>query len=213
MSQRLARHSRSGHVTQRLRHLRCTPSSQLQRDRCRALHTDNAPTGAGQISDSDSLLAHLEARGLINQIAGDRNKLDELLRTKRMGFYCGVDPTAPSLHIGHLLPFMLSFWMFKYGHHVVSLVGGATVYVGDPTGRLSTRNELSRDERRTNIDSIEKQLGDLWMRVEGDKASTRKRGRREILNNKSWLKDLKLMHFLREMGSGVRLGAMLGRDT
>lgn len=69
-----------------------------------------------------SMLDMLEKRGYINQIVGSRDDLDKLLTEKRVGIYCGVDPTAPSMHVGHLLPLMVLYWFYIKGFHACSLV-------------------------------------------------------------------------------------------
>ena len=68
------------------------------------------------------MLDMLEKRGYVNQIVGSRDELDKLLTEKRVGIYCGVDPTAPSMHIGHLLPLMALYWFYIKGFHACSLV-------------------------------------------------------------------------------------------
>ncbi|KAK4507628.1 hypothetical protein PRZ48_001363 [Zasmidium cellare] len=165
------------------------------------------------------VLSVLEERGLINQIAGDRNALDHLLRTRKLGIYAGIDPTAPSLHLGHLLPYMVLFWLYHHGHHVVSLVGGATSKVGDPSGRLVSRAQTAESVMQANFEAMYAQVGGLWENVvrygkrhrldECEKGV----GKRELLNNAEWLDGLGILTFLRMMGNGMRLGAMLGRDT
>ena len=70
----------------------------------------------------ESMLDMLEKRGYVNQIVGPRDELDKLLTEKRVGIYCGVDPTAPSMHIGHLLPLMVLYWFYIKGFHACSLV-------------------------------------------------------------------------------------------
>ena len=70
----------------------------------------------------ESILDMLEKRGYVNQIVGSRDELDQLLTEKRVGIYCGVDPTAPSMHIGHLLPLMVLYWFYIKGFHACSLV-------------------------------------------------------------------------------------------
>ena len=72
------------------------------------------------------MLDMLEKRGYINQIVGSRDDLDKLLTEKRVGIYCGVDPTAPSMHIGHLLPLMVLYWFYIKGFHACSLVNRLT---------------------------------------------------------------------------------------
>ena len=71
----------------------------------------------------ESMLSMLEKRGYVNQIVGSRDDLERLMTEKRIGIYCGVDPTASSMHIGHLLPLMVLYWSYIKGFHACSLVG------------------------------------------------------------------------------------------
>ncbi|KAK1811587.1 Sterol O-acyltransferase 2 (Sterol-ester synthase 2) [Friedmanniomyces endolithicus] len=147
----------------------------------------------------------------------DRDALDRLLQSRKVGFYAGIDPTAPSLHLGHLLPLMVLFWLYHHGHHVVSLVGGATARVGDPSGRLTSRTTTAESVHDANFTAMHAQLGQLWSNAQlygrrhgHEEASL---GKRQLLNNATWLDQLNVLDFLRTMGNGMRLGAMLGRDT
>ncbi|KAK5676468.1 tyrosyl-tRNA synthetase [Elasticomyces elasticus] len=179
----------------------------------RSLHTTQRRPSEQQ----QSVLALLEERGYVNQIAGDRNALNLLLQRKKVGFYAGIDPTAPSLHLGHLLPLMVLFWLYHHGHHVVSLVGGATAKVGDPSGRLTSRATTAEDVHDTNFRSMDAQLGRLWKNAKlyGQRHGHAEDalGKRELLNNAAWLDQLNILDFLKTMGNGMRLAAMLGRDT
>src|SRR5271155_3125371 len=96
----------------------------------------------------------------------DRNDLDELMTNKRIGAYVGIDPTASSLHIGHMLPLMALFWMYVHGFHTVSLLGGATSKIGDPTDRLTTREKVHSAIRTANMVKMHYQLKRLWLNVE-----------------------------------------------
>lgn len=164
-----------------------------------------------------SVLSLLEERGYVHQIAGDRDALHTQLETRTTGFYAGVDPTAPSLHLGHLLPYMVLFWLYHHGHHVVSLVGGATATVGDPSGRLTRRANTNADAIQRNFEAMFAQMETLWVNVGryGERHGLHRRGlgRREVLNNAAWLNGLNVLQFLSIMGNGARLGAMLSRDT
>ncbi|KAI9816034.1 MAG: tyrosyl-tRNA synthetase [Pycnora praestabilis] len=164
-----------------------------------------------------SMLSILEGRGLINAISGKRNTLDRLMTDKRIGAYVGIDPTAPSLHVGHLLPLMSLFWLYVHGYHSVSLLGGATAKVGDPTGRTTSREKQQSSVQKINMVSMHYQLKKLWVNVE---QQTRKYGyvwewawHRELVNNNAWMNKLPIMEVLQLLGAGVRLGPMLGRDT
>lgn len=136
---------------------------------------------------------------------------------KRVGAYVGIDPTASSLHVGHLLPLMSIFWMYLHGYHTVSLLGGATAKIGDPTGRLQTRIKEEKVIRTANMVNMHYQLKRLWKNVE---VHGRKFGyewewawHRELVNNNEWMNKLSIMEFLQILGPGVRLGPMLARDT
>ena len=165
----------------------------------------------------ETVLSLLEERGLVNQIAGDRNGLENLLRGKKAAIYAGIDPTAPSLHLGHLLPLMVLFWMSLYGHRVVSLVGGGTARVGDPSGRLTSRDRTAEDVQRSNFHAMFEQTGSLLKNV---KRYAQRHGYKEegigghqLLNNAEWLDKLNILDFLKLLGNGMRIGTMLGRDT
>lgn len=133
----------------------------------------------------------------------------------RHGAYAGIDPTASSLHLGHLLPLMVLFWFHIHGHNTVTLIGGATAQVGDPSGRLTSRLKTQSSTQRSNTQSIHTQVGRLWERAEtcARRHGHEILGRRTILNNEEWLSKLNIMDFLHTLGSGMRIGAMLGRDT
>lgn len=79
---------------------------------------------------AQSVLEHLEERGLVNQVVGNRDELNKVLVERRVGVYCGVDPTAPSLHIGHMVPFMALGWMFVYGYSSTYLVSQLSAHPG-----------------------------------------------------------------------------------
>ncbi|CZT09523.1 hypothetical protein WAI453_004775 [Rhynchosporium graminicola] len=164
-----------------------------------------------------SMLTILEERGLVNKITGDRDALDKYMTEKRVGAYVGVDPTAASLHVGHLLPFMSIFWMYVHGYHTVSLLGGATAKIGDPTDRLTTREQEPGAVRTANMARMHFQLKNLWGNVE---QYGRKYGyewewawHRELINNNAWWNKLPMLEVLQVLGPGMRLGTMLSRET
>ncbi|OBT64198.1 hypothetical protein VE03_06833 [Pseudogymnoascus sp. 23342-1-I1] len=164
-----------------------------------------------------SMLSILEERGLVHQTTGNRDTIDNLMIDKRVGAYVGIDPTASSLHIGHLLPLMSLFWMYLHGYHSVSLLGGATAKIGDPTGRLTTRTKEHSAVRTANMVNMHYQLKKLWVNVE---EYGRKFGynwewawHRELVNNNTWTNKLTVIELLQIIGPGMRLGTMLSRDT
>ncbi|KAH8816376.1 hypothetical protein F5884DRAFT_896163 [Xylogone sp. PMI_703] len=164
-----------------------------------------------------SMLTILEERGYVHSIAGTRVAVDKAMTDKRIGAYVGVDPTAASLHIGHLLPFMALFWMHIHGYHTVSLLGGATAKIGDPTDRLTTREKQVSSLRTENMVKMHYQLKKLWANVE---VYAKKYGyirdwswKRGLVNNNVWMNKLNIMEILQVLGHGMRLGPMLARDT
>ncbi|KAL8938233.1 MAG: hypothetical protein Q9211_003299 [Gyalolechia sp. 1 TL-2023] len=165
-----------------------------------------------------SMLSILEERGFVHAIAGgNRDELDALLNQKRVGVYLGIDPTAPSLHVGHLVPLMALFWMYVHGYYTVTLVGGATAGIGDPTGRTKDRDAMSSNVRKANMVTMHYQLKAMWSYIE---KVGRNYGyvwewswRRALSNNNAWLNKLPFVEVLRLLGSGMRVGTMLGRDT
>ncbi|KAG6004940.1 hypothetical protein E4U21_000609 [Claviceps maximensis] len=159
----------------------------------------------------------LEERGFIKDVAGTPDKIKEVLRIKRIGAYVGVDPTADSLHIGHLIPFMPLFWLWFHGHPAVTLLGGATARIGDPIGRLKSREQLSNSDISKNVTKIHFQLSKLWHNVVAlrDKYGYEKdwAAKRHLLNNNMWLQGLTIYDFTKRLAKQTRIGPMLSRDT
>lgn len=139
------------------------------------------------------------------------------MTNKRVGAYVGIDPTAASLHVGHLLPLMSLFWMYTHGYHAVTLLGGATAKVGDPSGRLTARDKEHSSIRAANMVNMHYQLKKLWVNVEkyGEKFGHKWEWawHRELVNNNTWLNKLSVIELLQILGSGMRLGPMLSKDT
>ncbi|EEQ32902.1 tyrosyl-tRNA synthetase [Microsporum canis CBS 113480] len=108
-----------------------------------------------------SFLSFMEERGLVHSVIGDRDVLDKMITNKRVGLYAGIDPTAPSMHVGHMLPFMVLGWAYVHGMKSVWLLGGSTSRVGDPTGRTTARPLLSNASRKAYIANMHMQLKKL----------------------------------------------------
>lgn len=145
------------------------------------------------------------------------DRIKEIMRIKRIGAYVGIDPTADSMHVGHLLPLMPMFWMWFHGHPAVTLIGGSTARIGDPTDRLQSREILSNSDISKNITKMHVQLTKLWSNVQLLK---RKYGYEEdwaakhhLLNNNMWLGKLTLYDFSKRIARHMRIGPMLSRDT
>ncbi|KAL4962133.1 tyrosine--tRNA ligase MSY1 [Aspergillus stella-maris] len=164
-----------------------------------------------------SFVEHLEERGLIHDVVGERDLLHRIFTEKRVGIYAGVDPTAPSLHVGHMLPFMVLAWGYVWGLPVTFLLGGFTARVGDPTGRLKGREKVHSSLRKANMASMHMQLKKLGASIEsyGESYGYKREWawRRALMNNNTWWNKLTLLEVLRDLGAYMRLGPMLGRDT
>ncbi|OBS27135.1 hypothetical protein FPOA_01076 [Fusarium poae] len=159
----------------------------------------------------------LQERGYIKDVAGTPEKIKEIMRVRRIGSYVGIDPTADSMHVGHLLPMMPMFWMWFHGHPAVTLIGGSTARIGDPTDRLESRQILSNADISKNITKIHVQLTRIWSNVHklkekygypNDWAATHR-----LLNNNMWLGNLTLYDFAKRVARHTRIGPMLARDT
>lgn len=150
-----------------------------------------------------SVFDDLKSRNMVHDVI---DGLPEILREKPVTLYNGFDPTADSLHIGHLVPMIaLARWQ-RYGHHVIALAGGGTGMIGDPSGKSDERNLLTAEETRHNVEMIKKQLSQfLDFEVKTNPA--------RILNNGDWLNQLNLIDFLREIGKHFTVNAMLAKDS
>ncbi len=144
-------------------------------------------------------------------------QISELMRRMRIGAYVGIDPTAPSLHVGHLLPLMALFWMYMYGYRAHSVIGGATAKIGDPTDRLKSREGLNKASLTMNITKSHFQLKRIWLNVD---AQARRYGyekewvwERALFNNSMWYNNLPFIEVVQRLFKGMRLGPMLSRET
>ncbi|MEY2974842.1 MAG: tyrosyl-tRNA synthetase [Actinomycetota bacterium] len=150
------------------------------------------------------LLSELDARGLVHD-ATDRTALASRLGAGGVGVYVGFDPTADSLHVGHLLGQIGLRRMQLAGHRVFPLAGGATGMVGDPSGRSEERNLLTRDELAHNVASISRQLERI-LDFSGPNPAT-------LVDNAEWTASVTLLDFLRDVGKHVSVSQMLGKDS
>ncbi|KAI0149683.1 hypothetical protein F4776DRAFT_173786 [Hypoxylon sp. NC0597] len=160
----------------------------------------------------------LKDRGYVKDIAGTEEQIRELMRKKRIGAYVGIDPTAPSLHVGHLLPLMPLFWMYIHGYRAISVIGGATAKVGDPTDRLQSREPITKADITMNITKMHYQLKRIWLNVEKqtERFGYKKEPRvwsRALVNNSQWYNSLRFIEVVDRLFKGMRLGPMLSRET
>ena len=150
------------------------------------------------------LLKDLEWRGIIYQQT-DEEGMKDLLSKEKISLYCGVDPTADSMHIGHLLPFLTLRRFQNAGHRPIVLVGGATGLIGDPSGKSEERKLQTLEQVQVNVDGIKKQLGKIFD-VEGDNGAL-------MVNNYDWAGSMDVVTFLRDFGKHVGVNYMLAKDT
>lgn len=153
---------------------------------------------------TNELLHDLHERGFVYQCT-DANGLDKVFNSgKPVTFYVGCDPTAKSLHVGHLLWIRLVYKMKIAGHNPIVLLGGATAKIGDPSWKDKERSMLSADVVSENKAAIEKILHRILHCVENDVT---------YVDNDDWLSKLKYLEFLRDYGSIVSVNKMLTMDS
>lgn len=150
------------------------------------------------------LLEDLKYRGIIYQMT-DEERIAELLETEQVSIYCGADPTADSLHIGHLVPFLTLRRFQEYGHRPVVLLGGGTGMIGDPSFKAEERKLLTEAQIDDNVRGIQKQMERVFDFSDENGAV--------LVNNKDWLKEISLISFLRDYGKHVPLNYMLNKDA
>ena len=154
------------------------------------------------------LREELEARGLLYQYT-DENFFD-LYEKWGEKFYCGYDPTADSLHLGHFLTFMAAVNFMKRGNTFVMLIWGATGMIGDPTGKSEARAFLWLDQLRHNQEAITKQVGQI---LENLKKLTGKDFQFKVVNNYDFYKDLSVFDWYRTVGKYITLNTMLSKES
>ncbi|MGF3112728.1 tyrosine--tRNA ligase [Facklamia sp. P12937] len=153
-----------------------------------------------------SIIEDLKWRGAINQQT-DAEGLEKLLSKKTIALYCGVDPTGDSMHIGHLIPFMVLKRFQLAGHQPIVLIGGATGSIGDPSGRTSERSLQTMEVVQKNAQKLTQQMEKLFLK--GDSADNTFK----IMNNYDWLSKLSLLEFLRDYGKHFNVNTMLAKDV
>lgn len=151
-----------------------------------------------------ALLEDLKYRGIIYQMT-DEEKIKELLDRGQLSLYCGADPTADSLHIGHLVPFLTLRRFQEHGHRPIVLIGGGTGMIGDPSFKSEERNLQTEDQIDDNVAGIRKQMENIFDFSDENGAI--------LVNNKDWLQEISLISFLRDYGKHVSLNYMLAKDA
>ena len=151
-----------------------------------------------------SVIQDLQSRGLIAQTT-DIEALDALLNEQKISLYCGFDPTADSLHIGHLLPVLALRRFQQAGHTPIALVGGATGMIGDPSFKAVERSLNSAETVAGWVESIRNQLTP-FLSFEGDNAAI-------MANNADWFGSMNCLDFLRDIGKHFSVNAMLNKES
>ena len=132
---------------------------------------------------------------------------EEMLEKEMASAYVGIDPTADSLHIGHLVGVMMLKHFQRAGHRPLALIGGATGMIGDPSGKSKERNLLTEEALRHNQESIKKQL-ERFLDFSSDSPNAAK-----LVNNYDWMKDFSFLDFIRDVGKHITVNYMMAKDS
>ena len=151
-----------------------------------------------------NFVEELKWRGMIHQMMPGT---EELLEKETVTAYVGIDPTADSLHIGHLCGVMMLRHFQRCGHKPLALIGGATGMIGDPSGKSQERNLLNEETLRHNVACIKKQLSH-FLDFESDAPNCA-----ELVNNYDWMKDFTFLDFAREIGKCITVNYMMAKDS
>lgn len=151
-----------------------------------------------------NFIEELTWRGMIHQMMPGT---EELLNRETVTAYVGIDPTADSLHIGHLCGVMMLRHFQRCGHKPLALVGGATGMIGDPSGKSQERNLLNEETLRHNVACIKGQLA-RFLDFESEAPN-----KAELVNNYDWMKDYSFLDFAREIGKCITVNYMMAKDS
>ena len=151
-----------------------------------------------------NFVEELRWRGMLAQIMPGT---EEYLNTHMVSAYLGTDPTADSLHIGHLCGIMMLRHLQRCGHKPYLLVGGATGMIGDPSGKSQERNLLDSETLYHSQEAIKK-LGSMFLDFDGNEPN-----KAELVNNYDWMKDFTFLDFAREVGKHITVNYMMAKDS
>lgn len=151
-----------------------------------------------------NFIEELTWRGMIHQMMPGT---EELLNRETVTAYVGIDPTADSLHIGHLCGVMMLRHFQRCGHKPLALIGGATGMIGDPSGKSQERNLLNEETLRHNVACIKAQLA-RFLDFDSDAPN-----KAELVNNYDWMKDYTFLDFAREIGKCITVNYMMAKDS
>lgn len=153
---------------------------------------------------SNELMEDLKWRGLLYQQT-DEEGLAELLEKEKISLYCGVDPTADSMHIGHIVPLLTLRRFQMHGHRPILLVGGATGMIGDPSGRNEERQLQTTEQIDRNVEGIKVQMQQIFDFQTENGA--------KMVNNRDWIGAMSVIEFLRDYGKLISVNYMLAKDS
>ena len=151
-----------------------------------------------------NFVEELKWRGMVHQMMPGT---EEMLQKEMVSAYVGIDPTADSLHIGHLCGVMMLRHFQRCGHKPIALVGGATGMIGDPSGKSQERNLLNEETLRHNVECIKAQLA-RFLDFESDAPNCA-----ELVNNYDWMKEFSFLEFAREIGKCITVNYMMAKDS
>jgi tyrosyl-tRNA synthetase len=158
----------------------------------------------GNIAIDKNLVNELKWRGMIHDIMPGT---EDLLLKEQVTAYVGIDPTADSLHIGHLVGVMMLKRLQHAGHRPIALVGGATGMIGDPSGKSQERNLLDEPTLRQNQEALKKQIS-RFLDFE-----TNASNRALMVNNYDWMKEFSFLDFIRDIGKHITVNYMMAKDS
>lgn len=151
-----------------------------------------------------NFVEELRWRGMVHDMMPGT---EELLAKERVTAYVGFDPTADSLHIGHLCGVMILRHLQRYGHKPLALIGGATGMIGDPSGKSAERNLLTEETLHHNQECMKKQL-EKFLDFNSDAPN-----RAEMVNNYEWMKEFSFLDFARDIGKHITVNYMMAKDS
>lgn len=151
-----------------------------------------------------NFVKELAWRGMIHDIMPGT---EEIMEQEMISAYVGIDPTADSLHIGHLVGVMMLKHLQIAGHKPIALVGGATGMIGDPSGKSEERNLLDEAELRKNEEGLKKQLK-KFLDFDSNKPNSA-----ELVNNYDWMKEFSFLNFIRDIGKHITVNYMISKDS
>src|SRR5690554_498242 len=154
---------------------------------------------------TNELIQDLTWRGLLYQQT-DEEGMGKLLNEGQTSIYVGVDPTADSMHIGHIVPLLTLRRFQQAGHRPVLLVGGATGMIGDPSGRSTERNLLTKEQIEQNVNGLKAQMERIFDFSDEENGAI-------LVNNYDWISKMNVIDFLRDYGKLINVNYMLAKDT